>query len=97
MPKFRYRSNVKLGQSYVWLRDITCRDGSILKKGTIATVVGMTFEPFKGELDVCDFNWIIAASNGTNTWSTFEGCVTRKMCELVDWTVKFVDEGRSVR
>lgn len=68
---------VERGDVYVWQDDIHCRDGSIMKAGSLVRVIHATQSTPYDEIGPNDCNWVCEADNGTTIWATLEACIAR--------------------
>lgn len=74
---------VKPGDKFKWVIDIHCRDGSVMKEGSVLEVLEKTASMPYGEIGPNGYNLLCRAVNGTTVWSTLEHCIDRGLLEKV--------------
>lgn len=68
---------VEPGDTYELLISMSCRDKSIIKKGSCILVLEQTNLTPYDEVGPHGYNWICYATNGKTIWSTLEHCIER--------------------
>jgi hypothetical protein len=76
IPK-RGNSRPQPGESYIWQRDVWCRDGNTMKAGSRLEILEVTTETPYDEIGPYGYNLVCMTCNGVTVWSTVELCVDR--------------------
>ncbi len=74
---------VEEGSVWTWNFEISCRDGSVIPKGSRAEVIERTGLTPHGEVMERGYNLLVHAANGTSVWASFEQCVSRDLLTRV--------------
>jgi hypothetical protein len=72
---------VNVGDEFIFLYDISCRNGKIVPKGSKCKVIEYTGMTPHNEIMDRGYNLLIETVHGVSVWSTFEQCVSRKLLD----------------